>query len=105
MGRRRGRFLWRIGCLLVGLILLVSMVATLGVWLAASALGLVGGGVAARVVAISVLVMSAVGIAAGTRRLRGLATAMGDLVGAAHRIEGAITPYGSPSAVPLRCVP
>ena len=88
MGRRRGRFLWRIGCLLLGLILFVSMVATLGVWLAASALGLVGGGGAARVVAISVLVLAGAGIAAGARRLRGLATPMGDLVEAAHRIEG-----------------
>ena len=87
MGRHRGRFLWRIGCLLVGLILFVSVVATVGVWLAASALGIVAGGPTARIAAISVLVLAAVGIAAGMRRLRGLATPMGDLIDAAHRIE------------------
>jgi two-component system, OmpR family, sensor histidine kinase BaeS len=87
MGRRRGRFVWRIGCLLVGLILFVSVVATVGVWLAASALGLVGGGPGVRFAAVSLLVLAGVGIAFGMRRLRGLATPMGDLVDAAHRIE------------------
>src|SRR5215470_6948724 len=87
MGRRRGRFLWRIGCLLVGLILFVSVVATVGVWLTASALGIVGGGPSAKVAAISVLVLAGAGIAVGVRRLRGLATPMGDLIDAAHRIE------------------
>src|SRR5262249_60077387 len=70
MGRRRGRFLWRVGCLFVGLILFVSVVATVGVWLAASALGIVGGGPAARVGALSVLVLAGGGVALGMRRLR-----------------------------------
>src|SRR5215467_8105184 len=87
MGRRRGRFLWRVGCLFVGLILFVSVIATVGVWLAASAVGIVGGGPTARVAALSVLVLAGVGIAFGMRRLRGLATPMGDLIDAAHRIE------------------
>lgn len=87
MGRRRGWFLWHIGALLVGLILFVSVVATVGVWLAASALGIVGGGSTARVAAICVLVLAGVGIAFGMRRLRRLATPMRDLIDAAHRIE------------------
>jgi len=87
MGRRRRRFLWRIGALFVGLILFVSVVATVGVWLAVSALGIVEGGSTARVAAITVLVLAGVGIAFGTRRLRGLATPMADLIDAAHRIE------------------
>lgn len=87
MGRRRGRFLWRIGCLLVGPFLFMSVVTTVGVWLAASALGIVGGGPSARVVAISALVLASVGTAVGMRRLRQLATPMRDLIDAAHRIE------------------
>lgn len=91
MGRHGRRFLWRIGCMLMALTVVVTVVVTVGVWLLASALGIVGGGppsLPARVATVAAFFLAALGVGAGIRRLRRMTMPMGDLVDAAHRIEG-----------------
>lgn len=87
MGWRRGRFLWRVGGLLVGLILFTSVIATVGVWFTASVLGLVRGGASATLAALAVLVLAGIGVAVGVGSFRRLAMPVRDLVDAARRIE------------------
>jgi two-component system sensor histidine kinase BaeS len=86
-GGRRGRFIWRIGFFFVGVVLLTAMVGTVGVWLVASAVGLISAPPLLRLASIAVVGLGVVAMIGAGRVFRRMATRFGDLVQAATRIE------------------
>jgi signal transduction histidine kinase len=78
----------RFAALFVGVVLFAAIVGTLGVWLAAAALGIVNTPAPVRVASAVVLAMAVVGVVSGGRGMRRLTRPVGDLVEAAGRIEG-----------------
>jgi signal transduction histidine kinase len=85
--RGRGRFFWRFGASFAVFVLLTAMVATLGVWLVLSAVGLIKAPLELRLASIAVLALGAVLVVMAGRTFRRFATGFGDLVEAAGRIE------------------
>ncbi len=73
--------------MLIAVILFATGVITMGVWLAAAALGVVNVGAPIRLVAIAALLLAAAGVAIGARGLRRFTTPVGDLVEGAARIQ------------------
>lgn len=85
--RNRGRFVRRFALLLVGVIVFAAAVITVGIWLAAVALGIVNVAAPIRLAAVAALLVAAAGVAIGTRGLRRFTAPVGDLVEAAGRIQ------------------
>ncbi len=95
------RFLWRVGCLAAGVLALATAVGIAATWLVASALGLVRAPSPVRLLSVVALLLVAVAIAGGARRVRRLARPLGELVEAAGRIEagdyaGRVAEHGPP---------
>jgi len=87
MRRGRGRFLWRFGAFFAAAVLVTAMVGTVGVWLVASAVGLISAPPALRLASVAVIVLGGLAILVAGRTFRRVATRFGDLVEAAGRIE------------------
>jgi signal transduction histidine kinase len=85
--RHRGRLVRRFALLLIGVIILASGIITVGVWLAAAALGVAHVDAPVRLIAVAALVLAAAGVVAGTRGLRRFTAPVGDLVEGATRIQ------------------
>ena len=83
----RGRFVRRFALMLIGVIVFASAVITVGVWLAAAALGIVNVAAPIRLVAVAALLVATAGVALGTRGLRRFTAPVGDLVEGAARIQ------------------
>ncbi len=79
--------MWRITAFLAALVLFITVVASVGIWLVATALGLIKAAALTRLVAIAVLGFFAIGVIAAIRGVRRVAIHVGDLVEAAGRIE------------------
>lgn len=79
--------MWRIASVITAAFLLIAVVLTIGVVLVGTALGLIGAPPAVRLVAIAALVVFVLLIARGGRRFGRIALGVGELVGAAGRIE------------------
>jgi two-component system, OmpR family, sensor histidine kinase BaeS len=84
MGRR---FLWRIAGFIAAAFLLIAVVLTIGVVLAATALGLIEAPHGARFLAIAALILLVLVILRGSRRFQRMAVNLGEIVDAAGRIE------------------
>ncbi len=87
VGRRRARFMWRVTTFLAALVLFVTVLASVGIWLVATALGVIKVPVLTRLVSVAVLGLFAIGIIAAIRGVRRVAIHVGDVVEAAGRIE------------------
>lgn len=85
--RGRGRFVWRFGAFFAAFVLVTATVASLGVWLVVSAVGLIKAPPELRLASIAVLALGAVLVVMAGRTFRRFATRFGDLVEAAGRIE------------------
>lgn len=85
--RNRGRFARRFGLLLVGAIFFAAVVATAGVWLASTALGMISARAHYRIAGLVAFLVAGLGIAIVLRQLRRFTTPVGDLVEAAGRIQ------------------
>ena len=79
----RGRFVWRVGCFVVVLLTLLSLLATGLIWLVANVLGQASG-VLAGFLVVLVTALFARGIVQG---IRGSAAPAADLIEAAGRVE------------------
>jgi two-component system sensor histidine kinase BaeS len=77
----------RFAALFLGVVLFAAVVGTLGVWLAAAALGIGNTPAPVRAVAVFVLLLAVFGVMAGGRGMRRLTRPVADLVEAASRIE------------------
>lgn len=84
---RRGAFVWRIGCLFLLAILVAGALGTVGIRAVATALGLVPGSDADRIIAILGLGLAIAVLLTIGRALRRFAAPVGELVEAARRVE------------------
>ncbi len=84
---RPGRVVWRVGCLLIVLLLFISLVGTVMVGLAAAALGVAGIAWSLRLAAVGALLIGVLGVAGGVAWARRLAAPVTELIVAAGRVE------------------
>jgi len=78
---------WRVGCLLIVLLLFISLVGTVMVGLAAAALGVAGIAWSLRLAAVAALLIGVLGVAGGVAWVRRLAAPVTELIVAAGRVE------------------